>query len=224
MAVTVCSAYNPNKHARSNSEAFRFGQLWPLRPVMAITASVQPELDFPHPVRFRIFAKKARITLCKTDPDPIWMAWSGFGQTHLVQKQAGVEESSGPVSSRTQPEYYQLSIFRLGCVLLLTARIILCKTNPERIRFGLHVYVRLRPNGSGPEASRCATITRSTSGQQFRADRIRHVYWDVLSATFGILRSGSYFLTATFWLLRSDNYVVIHVHCRYYVLCVSATF
>ena len=187
MAVTICSGYNPNKHARSNSEAF-----W-LRPVMAITdsyghyglraARTGPH-DFPHPVRFRIFAKKARITLCKTDPDPIWMAWSGFGQTHLVQKQAGMEESSGPVYSRTQPEYYQFSIFRFCCVLLLTARIILCKTNPERIRFGLHVCVRLRPNGSDPEASRCATITRSTSGQQFRADRIRHVYWDVLSATF----------------------------------------
>ena len=193
-----------------------------VRPVMAITAS------YGHygqrAARTGLPASSSVPYFCKTDPDPIWMAWSGFGQTHLVQKQAGVEESSGPVSSRTQPEYYQVSIFRLGCVLLLTARIILCKTNPERIRFGLHVYVRLRPNGSGPEASRCATITRSTSGQQFRADRIRHVYWDVLSATFGILRSGSYFLTATFWLLRSDNYVVIHVHCRYYVLCVSATF
>ena len=33
--------------------------------------------------------------LCKTHPGPIWMAWSGFGQTHLVQKQAGVQESSG---------------------------------------------------------------------------------------------------------------------------------
>ena len=41
--------------------------------------------------------------LCKTDPDPIWMAWSGFGQTHLVWKQAGVQESAGPVSSSTQP-------------------------------------------------------------------------------------------------------------------------
>ena len=26
--------------------------------------------------------------LCKTGPGPIWMAWSGFGQRHLVRQQA----------------------------------------------------------------------------------------------------------------------------------------
>ena len=33
----------------------------------------------------------------KTSLDPIWMAWSGFGQAHLVWKPAGVQESPGPV-------------------------------------------------------------------------------------------------------------------------------
>ena len=82
-----CLSSIPSRHAESDPEAF-----W-IRPVMAITASVQPESgrivyagsDFPHPSHFRfLFPKKAWTILCKTDPDPIWMAWSGFGQTHLV--------------------------------------------------------------------------------------------------------------------------------------------
>ena len=77
--------------------------------------------------------------MCKTDPDPIWMAWSGFGQTHLVQKQAGVQESSGPVSGRTQPARYQFSTFRFGSVLPQTSRIILCKTSPDPFTFWLIV-------------------------------------------------------------------------------------
>ena len=52
-------------------------------------------------IRFSsILSKKARILLCKTDPHPLWIAWSGFGQTHLVLKQAGVQEYSGPVPGR----------------------------------------------------------------------------------------------------------------------------
>ena len=62
---------------------FGYGQLWPIRPVMANTASVQHESgrivyavsDYPHPIQFRFFPKKAWTILCKTDPDPIWMAW-----------------------------------------------------------------------------------------------------------------------------------------------------
>ena len=106
------------------------------------------------------------------------MAWSGFGQTHLVWKQAGVQESSGPVSGRTQPARYQFSTFRLGCVLPQTARIILCKTSPDP-DLVLADCVRFWPNGSGPEASRCARIIRPVSGHCFPADvnRIRHVYW-----------------------------------------------
>ena len=50
--------------------------------------------DLTSRIRFSsVFVKKAWIMLYKTDPDPIWMAWSGFGQTHLVWKQAGVQES-----------------------------------------------------------------------------------------------------------------------------------
>ena len=116
-----------------------------------------------------VFPNKALTILCKTDPDPIWMAWSGFAQTRLVLKQAGVQESPGPVSGRTQQAHYQFPTFRLGCVLPQTARIILCK-NQAGSDLVLADCVRFWPNVSGPEASRCATIIRPASGQCFRVD------------------------------------------------------
>ena len=127
-------------------------------------------------IRFSsLFSKKARIILCKTDPDPIWMAWSGFGQTHLVWKQAHVQESSGPVSGRTQLARYQFPIFRLGSVLPQTSRIILCKISDlvlaDCVRFwAKRIRSGSKPNGSGPEASQCAKIIRSASGNCFPAD------------------------------------------------------
>ena len=49
-------------------------------------------------IRFgSILPKKTRIKLCKTSPDLIWMAWSGLGQTHVVWRQASVQESLGPL-------------------------------------------------------------------------------------------------------------------------------
>ena len=72
--------------------------------------------------------------------DPTWMAWSGFGQTHLVWKQAGVQESSGQVSGRTQPARYQFPTFRRDSVLPQTSRIIFWgKTSPDPVWFWLIV-------------------------------------------------------------------------------------
>ena len=67
--------------------------------------------DFLHPVWFSsciqfgpILPKKAQIISCKTGPYLIWMAWSGFGQMHLIWKQASVQELSGLVlAERHQP-------------------------------------------------------------------------------------------------------------------------
>ena len=79
---------------------FGYGQLRPLRPACSQN---QAGSNMPNPT-FRIkfgcvFPKNAEIMLCKTGQDPIWMAWSGFGKTHLVQKHAAgdVQESPGPV-------------------------------------------------------------------------------------------------------------------------------
>ena len=82
-----------------------------------------------------VFPKKAQIRLCKSDPDPSWMALSGFGQTHLVWKQARAQESSGPVSGRMQLACYQFPTLRLGCILPQAAQIILCKTSLDLIQF-----------------------------------------------------------------------------------------
>ena len=77
------------------------------------------------------------------------MAWSGFGQTHLVQKQAGVQESSGSVSGRTQPARYQSPTFRLGSILPQSR----WETRTDPIWFWLTACVRFGPNGFCPEAS-----------------------------------------------------------------------
>ena len=153
-----------------------------LRPVMAITASVQPESALvvyilPDPtfrIRFSFFKnpKKAWIIPCRAIPSRIrsgWPAWSGFGQTHLVWRQAGGLESLGPVSGRTQPVRYQFPTFRIGSVLPQTSRTILCKTSPGS-DLVLADCVRFCPNGSGPEASRCARIIWPGPGQCFQAD------------------------------------------------------
>ena len=115
---------------------------------MAIMASQnwagQYMLDPTSRIHFSsFFPKKAWIILCKTDPDPIWMAYLGFDEMHLVWKQTGVLKSSGPVSGRMQPASYQFDTFRLGSVLPQTSQIILSKTSPNPI------CVRFWPNRSG---------------------------------------------------------------------------
>ena len=117
----------------------------------------------PHICFSSVFPKKAWIILCKTTPDPIWMAWSGFGQTHLVWKQAGVQESSGPVSGRMQLARYQIPTFRLSSVLPDILDNIV--RNQPRSDLVLADCVRFWPNGSSPEASQYARIIRPTFGQ-----------------------------------------------------------
>ena len=125
--------YIPSKHAGSYLEAF-----W-LQPACSHNWPGWYMPDSTFCIRFSsVFPKKEWIILCKTDPDPIWMAWSGSGQTHLVWKQARVQESSGQVSGRTQLGYYQFPIFstfRLGSFLPQTSQIILCKTTLDPVSY-----------------------------------------------------------------------------------------
>ena len=73
-------------------------------------------------VRFcSILAKKAGIILCKASPDPILTALSCIGQTDLVWKQVGVQESSGPLLAERKQPARLFPTFRLGCVLPQTA-------------------------------------------------------------------------------------------------------
>ena len=136
---------------------------------MVITATVQPELgqmvyarsEFPHPFQF-CFYREGMEHAVQTE-----LAWSGFGQTHLVWKQAGVKELSGSVSGRTQPACYHFPIFTLCSVLSHTCRIIFSKTSPGPILFSLIVSDF---GQTGPEASQCARILWPASGQCFPAD------------------------------------------------------
>ena len=155
---------------------------------MAIVANKQPELgrilyagsNFPHPIQF-CPSKEGPDHSVRNGLDLIWMAWSGFGQMHLVQMQTGVTESLGPTSGRMQSASYQFTTFTLACILPQTAWIILCKTSLGPVWFWL--IVRFGPNRSSMKASQRARIIGPTSGQHFQSDpdRIWHVYWDILN-------------------------------------------
>ena len=115
--------------------------------------------DFPHQIQFRFFPKKAWIISCKTDPDPIWMAWSEFGQTHLGRKQAGVQKLIRLVCGKVQQARYQFAIFRISSVLPQTSRIISCKTSPDPI------LIRLTVSGFGQtDPVRVQAGVRESSG------------------------------------------------------------
>ena len=124
----------PSKHARSNPEAF---WLWP---VMAITASMQPELgrivyarsDFSHPFQLH-FSKEGMDHIVQNRPgsdlDGLVRVWPNASGPEA----SGVQESLGPGSGRTQPALYQFPTFRLSSVLPQTSWIILCQTSPDPI-------------------------------------------------------------------------------------------
>ena len=74
----------PSKHAGSDPEAF-----W-LRLLQPACSQNRAGLHTPGPtsrIRFNLvpfFSKKARIVLCTTDLDPIWMAWPGFWAKRIL--------------------------------------------------------------------------------------------------------------------------------------------
>ena len=96
------------------------------------------------------------------------MAWSGFGQTHLVQKQAGVQQSSGSVSGRTQPARYQFPTFRLGSILPQSR----WETRPDPIWFWLTACVRFWAKRILSRSKLCARIIRPASGHASEPIRI----------------------------------------------------
>ena len=152
----------PSKHAGSDSEAF-----W-LRPGMAITASELESgrivrSDFPHPIRFCFFLKKAWTILCK--PTRVRSGWPG---------QVWVN-ASGPEASQCariiEPGYWKNATSPLP-VSHFQTRLYPSTDGPDPIMQNqpgsdsvLADCVRFWPNGSGPEASRCARIIRTTSSQ-----------------------------------------------------------
>ena len=115
---------------------FGYGQLWPLWPTCSQTRAGKYMPDLTSRIQFgSIFPKKARIILYKADPGPMWIAWSGFAQTHLFWKQAIIGPGFWQNITGPPPVSH-----RLGCVLSQTARILLCKktttTKTALIRLG----------------------------------------------------------------------------------------
>ena len=162
----------PSKHAGSDPEAFY------LRPVMAVTASVQPELgrivyassSFPYPIQVCVLFPKE-------------------GMDHIVQYQPGSDlhglvrvwpNASGLEASRCTgiigPGFWQDATGPLPVSHFQTG-LRSCTDGPNHVVLNqpgsdlvLDDCVRFWPNGSGPEASRCERIIRPASGQRFRAD------------------------------------------------------
>ena len=142
---------------------FGYSQLWSLQ---SVCRQIQTGSYMPDPTSCVCFgsvlSKKAWIILCKNGPDPIWMAWSGFCQTHLVQKQTGVQESSDLVLADCN--WPTTSFPRLDMVAFFHRRPWSCGAKPAWIWFVLADCVRFGPNRSVPEASQCARIIWPTSG------------------------------------------------------------
>ena len=147
---------------------FGYCRLWPLWPVCSQNQSRSYMPDPTSCIQFSsVFSKKALIMLCKTNLDPVCMAWSGFGQTDLVWKQAGVQKPPGLVSGRMNPACYEFPLSDLDS----------CTDGPDHImqnqpgsdRFWLTVS-GFGQNGHSPEACWGARVIWPTSGQCFRAD------------------------------------------------------
>ena len=111
----------------------RFGycQLWPLRPACSQNRPGSYMPDLTPRIRFSSIFSKQGMDHIKQNR--LGSDLDGLVRAHLVWKQAGVQESSGPVSGRTQPARYQFPSFTLRFVLPLASRIILCKTSRDPV-------------------------------------------------------------------------------------------
>ena len=155
---------DPNKHAGSDPEAF-----W-LPPASSQNWAGSYMSDPTSRIRFSsVFSKKARIILRKTHPDPILMVWSGSGQRHLIRKQVGEQESSGPVLWQEATGPLPVSHFqpRFRSSRNVPDNIVQNQPGSDLV---LADCVRFWPKGSGPEASQCARIIRPASGRCFPVD------------------------------------------------------
>ena len=114
------------------------------------------------------FPKKAWIMLCKTHPDLVWMAWSGLGQTHLVWKQAGGQESLAQLRAEST-DLLPVSHFQTHFCSFTDVPDNIVQNQPGS-DFLLANSIRFWPNESSLEASWCARIIWPASGQCFPAD------------------------------------------------------
>ena len=128
--------FNPVNMLDPIRKRFGYGHLWPLRPEGRQNRARSYNYagsDIPHPIQFRSTKEDLDHFVQNRPGSDLDGLVSGFGQTHLVHKQAGVKEPRGPfLAERSRPRY-QFPTFRLGFVLPQTSRTILCKTSPDPI-------------------------------------------------------------------------------------------
>ena len=117
-----------------------------------------------------VLPNKAQIVLCTTGLDQIWMAWSGFGQMHLVRKHASVQESLGQILVECHQPATTIPVSQYQTQLCSST------DDPDHIvqnqpgsSLVLANCVRSWPNGTGLEASHCPQIS-AASDQHFQAD------------------------------------------------------
>ena len=88
--------------------------------------------NFLHLIWFRPFKKRPDY-IAQNRQNPIWMAWSGFGQMHVVWKQVSVQESLGLALAECYRPSTSFPTLRLSCVIPQMAQIITCKTSLDPI-------------------------------------------------------------------------------------------
>ena len=118
-------------------------------------------------IRFgSVLPKKARIKLCKTGPDPMWMAWSGFCKTLPIRKLN--EPPVGNNHLGLTDRYHLPTQFWFGCAAASAdghSLIVLNQPESDSVLADYQVLVK----GSCSESS-LARIMRPASGQRFGAD------------------------------------------------------
>ena len=103
-----------------------------------------------------VLPNKALIVLSSTGLVLIWMAWSGFGQMHLVPKHASVQESLGQVLAECNQPATTVPVSQYQTQLCSSTddpdHIVQNKPGSSLVPAGC---VRSWPNGSVLEASHC---------------------------------------------------------------------
>ena len=120
----------PSKHAWASPEAF---WLRPLQPACSQNWA-RLYIYMPDPTSHIRFSSMEGMDLTVQNwPRSSLDGLVGVWPIASVWKQAGVQESFGLVSGRTQPARYQFPTFRLGSVFPQMSQIILCNTNPDPV-------------------------------------------------------------------------------------------
>ena len=147
-----------------------------LRPIMAIAASVQPESarivyagsDFPHPFQLR-FCKEGMDRIVQNRPgsdlDGLVRVWPNTSGLEASRCAGIIRPGFWQDATRPLPVSHFETRFRSSTDV--PDNMVQNQPGSDLV---LADCVRIGPNGSGPEASRCARIIQPASDQCFQAD------------------------------------------------------